>query len=382
MKKWRLRIVVGIIAGISLLSCSTAPSPRELFLYGKWTNGRQMRYDQALHQVIPGKDTITEIWAYDIQKKKHTKVFSDENEPIAVIGSHGNAFSDPNVVSAKGKLYVYARTKNKGPDILYSDKGDIYEIECGPPVVKKKVYQPEGSFPTYGLYITNDGSKIGFFSFSFEGYSRKKFICVVETASGKMISKIDVSKDFLDCYAPTMGWLPDNETMYFTLHTGDIHVTSEESYKQVGNYSIKYDGTNLTKLDKQLFAWPSKPGFLDFREVPVWYSAGKDGTSLFRALLNGRGGYHSYLYLINTKTGLKKEVELAHNHGEWQLNVSPDGKYLAYILDELSPSWQESDIQIWLKNLTAENCEETLVLEIKQEKPEPQQIGIVGWLEQ
>lgn len=107
------------------------------------------------------------------------------------------------------------------------------------------------------IFVNPDGIRIGYLNY----LGQKKFIFIHETKTGELLHKIDVSPVFLDCFPSNIGWLPDGERLFFPLDTGDVHTISKESYKKVGTYIIKGDGTGLVKLPENLILFPQKEGF-------------------------------------------------------------------------------------------------------------------------
>jgi len=182
------------------------------------------------------------------------------------------------LVSSRDRIFAHAVEKSLNPGRWYASKASIYELSRDGSNNFRKIFDVEGEQTLSEIFVNPLGTKIGYINY----LNQKTFIFIHDTEAGKLLHRIDVSKIFLDCFASGIGWLPDGNRLFFTLDTGDVHVTSEESYKKVGTYFIKEDGSDLFRLPQALFSFPEKKGFGTHSSTPQFVGGLADGTYIFR----------------------------------------------------------------------------------------------------
>ncbi|MBP1695968.1 MAG: Tol-Pal system protein TolB [Deltaproteobacteria bacterium] len=368
MRGWKLKGVVFL--------CSV------LFAGDLWASERvfyAIRYESL--QRYP--DIVsTKIYSLNPDGKDNRLVFSDENISIMLLARRGMPGHPGEViVSSRNKIFAHAVEKRLNPGRWYPNRASIYELSADGSNGFRKIIDVQGEQSPSEIFANPQGDKVGYINY----VNQKTFIFIHETQTGKLLHRLDVSRMFLDCFASLIGWLPDGERIFFTLDTGDVHVTSEESYKQRGTYFLKTDGTGLTRLPEEVTLFPlekgkrrgtdSPPQFI--REMP-------DGSYLFRDIILREGDrgtqLPSFLYLVNPLTKSRKGVPLEASKGINWFKVSPTGRYLAFT--EKLPSkegryeWVE---HLWSRDLISEKADR--VFTFNNVPFNGHHLGLIGWIE-
>ena len=307
--------------------------------------------------------------------------FSDENAPIMLLPRRGlPGYPGEVLVSSKNKIFVHAVEKSLNPGRWYPSKASVYELSSDGSNNFRKIFNVEGEQSLSEIFVNSTGTKIGYINY----LNQKTFIFIHETGGGKLLHKIDMSKIFLDCFASAIGWLPDGNRLFFTLDTGDVDMTSKESYKKVGTYFSKEDGLELLRLPQALFSFPEKKGFGAHSSTPQFVGGLPDGTYIFREYKFRKGypgtGASSLIYLVDPITKSKKEIPLRVSENLNWFKVSHKGKYIAFT-EKISSKegryeWSE---HIWVKDLVS--GEEKRIFTLDNMPFKGHYLGLVGWME-
>jgi len=320
----------------------------------------------------------TQIFSADADKKESKLVFSDENTSLSLLAKRGMPSNPADVlVSSKNKVFAHAVERSLDKDKWYNSKASIYELYMDGRNQFRKVFDVLGEQSLSEMFVNPAGTKIGYINY----LDQKTFIFIHETNTGKLLNEIDVSKIFLDCFTSSIGWMPDGNSLYFTLVTGDEHVTSEESYKKVGSYLIKDDGKDLVKLPESLVLFPlPKDSWRGSADPPEFIGSLPEDIYIFKDIKSKKGEGRqvitsTVIYSINIKTKSKEEMPLKISGTPYCLKISFSGKKLSFI-EKLLPDGLEN---LWIKDLKSE--EESKVFSFSQQ-PFKSYFGVVGWLEE
>jgi hypothetical protein len=320
----------------------------------------------------------TKVYSVDPNNAKETRVvFSDENTPIMLLPKRGMPGHPGEVlVSSRKKIFAHAVEKRLNPGRWYASKASIYELSSDG---FRRVFDVMGEQSLSEIFANHEGTKIGYLNY--EG--QKMVIFIHETETGRLLNKIDVSKVFLDCFASSIGWLQDGDRLSFTLDTGDVHVTSEESDKQKGTYTMRGDGTGIMKLPENLTSFPLEKGSRRGTDSPPQFIGElTDGSYVFRDLVVNKGhrGHQlpSFLYQVNPLTKSRKEIPLGVSIGLSWFKVSPTGKYIAFTEKISSKEGRYEWVEhLWVKDLASGKVDKVFTLDNMPFKG--QHLGLVGW---
>lgn len=323
----------------------------------------------------------TKIYSLDPDGRESRLIFSDENALIMLLPRRGlPGYPGEVLVSSKKKIFAHAVEKSLNPGRWYPSKASIYELSSDGSNNFRKIFNVEGEPSLSEIFVNPTGTKIGYINY----LNQKTFIFIHETEGGKLLHKIDMSKIFLDCLASDIGWLPDGIRLFFTLDTGDVDMTSKESYKKVGTYFIKEDGLELLRLPQSLFSFPEKKGFGAHSSTPQFVGGLLDGTYIFREY-KFRKDYRgtepsSLMYLVDPRTKSKKEIPLRVSEGLNWFKVSHTGECIAFTerisSKEGDYAWSE---HIWVKDLAS--GEEKRIFTLDNTPFKGHYLGLVGWME-
>jgi hypothetical protein len=322
----------------------------------------------------------TKIYSLDPDGKESRLIFTDENAPIKLLAKRGMPGHPGEVlVSGKTKIFAHAVEKRLNPGRWYASKASVYELSADGSNGFRKVFDVLGDQSLAEIFVNPDGIRIGYLNY----LGQKEFIFIHETRTGKLLHKIDVSPVFLDCFASNIGWLPDGDRLFFSLDTGDVHTTSEESYKKMGAYIIKGDGTGLVKLPENLILCPQKEGFQRAIDTAPQFIGGlPDGVLIFRDFRSRKGqrGILSFIYEVNPMTKSQKEIPLKTSQGLRWFKVSPTGKYIAFTEKISSKEGRYEWVEhLWVKDLSV--GEEKRLFTLDNRPFKGCHLGVFGWME-
>lgn len=348
-----------------------------------------IRYQGPASVPVKGKQICTQIFSLNPDNKKSKLVFYDENCSIALsVGPNVPTIRKGEFVTGRRKLYCFAIERNieigydsSGRPLHYCRfgmKSSIYELFIDGTNRFRKVCEVMGTqYPTM-MCIDPAGTRIGYLNYS-DKACRKPTLFIHYTLSEKLLNKIELSEIFLDCFVSSIGWLTNGSRLFFTLDTGDVHVTSEESYKRVGTYLMKGNGTDLVKLPQSLILFPAKKGFGDHPAEPQFMGELPDGTYIFRDFKfkkNYRGtAASSFIYMVNPITNSQRGIPLKISEGVDQFKVSRDGTKIAFVENV----YEDDSIHIWVKDLKTGKENKTFSFPIRPSKG--YYLGLIGWIE-
>lgn len=321
----------------------------------------------------------TKIYSLSPETRQTQLIFSDENTSIMLLAKRGMPGHPGEVlVSSKNRIFAHAVEKRVNPGRWYPNKASIYELSADGSNSFTKIFDVEGEQSLSKIFVNSDGSKIGYLNY----LNQKPFIFIHKTETRKLLHKIDVSKIFLDCFASSIGWLPDEEGLFFTLDTGDVHMTSEASYKKIGSYIIRGEGTDLVKLPEKSILFPLEKGFWRATTSPPILIGGlPNGSYVFRDVKTKQGSKGTlFVYELNLVSRSKKEIPLKVSEGLNWFKLSHTGRHMAFTEKTYSKEgkfeWVEN---LWLKDLFSGEENKAFVLDNMPFKGH--YLGLVGWSE-
>lgn len=325
---------------------------------------------------------ITKIYSLDLNRRVGHLIFSDENSTIMLLPKRGMPGHPGEVlVSSKNRIFVHAVEKKLNPGRWYPYKASIYELSADGSHKIRKIFDVIGEQSLSEIFVNSSGTKIGYINY----LDQETFIFIHHTQTGRLLHKINTSNVFLDCFASTIGWLPNGNSLFFTLDTGDEHVTSNESYMKKGIYIINEDGIELTKLPDKLVLFPLEKGFWRATYSPPQFIGGSpDGTYIFRDAKSKKGydgiETSSLIYKVNPTTRSQLRINLKISKGLKWFKMSHTGKYVAFTekihSKDGSYKWVE---HLWVKDLAS--GEENNLFSLDNRPFKGHYLGLVGWIQ-
>lgn len=311
-----------------------------------------------------------EVFTIDPETGQTELIFSDDGTPIMLKGKmrmtpNGRLFAIANERSERGRR-IHGRTA-------------IYELSIDGSRSFRKVKPVSELYPFEKFFVNSTGTRTGCVKWQ----SGKQYILIHDTETGELVSEIDVSGVFIDCFPSTIGWFPDSDKLFFSLKTGADGVTSEESYDQVGCYIMDDTGGDVVRLDRL----PTREGY---RSPELLRLLGTLPTGEFiyaaaerdRENVNKRKRSLFRVSAIDADTlrvadiSFGPEVNPPHAFA-FNFELSPSGKYLAAL--NVLLGLHDTAKDLWLKDL--DTGEEKIVFTFPMDRHDGPFPGIIGWIE-
>ena len=286
------------------------------------------------------------------------------------------------LVSSKNQVFSHAVERRFNPGRWYASKASIYELSINGSNRFKKIFDVLGEQSLSEVFVNPSGTKIGYINY----LDQKTFIFIHETDGGRLLHKIDVTKIFLDCFASSVGWLPDGDRIFLTLDTGDVHMTSEQPYKQRGTYELSETGAKMAKLPEEKTSLPLRKDEWRFIEGPPQCLGGlPDGTYLFWDTIARKGPKGNevrfILYRVNPAANSRTAIPLDITKGPRWFKVSHMAKHIAFTEKIYSKSGSYTWIEnLWIKNLASYG--ENKIFTLDNVPFKGFHLGLVGWIQE
>ncbi len=321
----------------------------------------------------------TRIYSLDSEGGESQLLFSDERTDIMILPKRGMPGHPGEVlVSSRNRLFAHAVERRLNPGRWYPYKASIYELSVDGSNQFRKLLDVIGEQSLSETCVNLAGTRIAYINY----LDQRKFIFVHEIQTGKLLYQFDVSALFLDCFAATIGWLPDGKRLFFTLDTGDVHVTSQESYGKKGTYLVRENGTGLVRLKDELVMVPLERGCYRATDSPPrLIGALQKGSYVFRDFVRcGLTEASEMLYKVNLSTASRAKIPLMISKGLNWFKLSHSGEHLAFTQKSYSRDGRYEWVEdIWVKNLRSGREEKLFSLDNKPFRG--YYVGLVGWIQ-
>ncbi|UCE24192.1 MAG: hypothetical protein JSU74_13010 [Candidatus Zixiibacteriota bacterium] len=328
---------------------------------------RHKSYDQAIIK--------TEVFSIDPETGERELILTDEISPSAT-SEPLLIYSFP--VLAGGEFFACATERDRYARPIRSTAA-FYEISIDDTCAFRQIAPVSRTAPFESVWMNSDGT----LTCSVKWLDQKQYILIHSTSDGRLVRQIDASDVFMDCYASSVGWLPDSDTLFFSLETGDVHVTSEESYEKVGTYLMDVNNEEVIRLA----ALPTSEGYYPPENVRMigvlptgeyvfaMMERKKDVPMEFNKLLLkvdglGTDGVHT------EDISFGEEAKLPVSRAVKYL-ISPSGRFIAVINGLTSVA--DTSKEIWIKDMPT--GDEKVLFSLPIDGLKGPLMGFVGWLE-
>jgi hypothetical protein len=328
----------------------------------------------VVHKGTDYRAAKTEIITVDPESAEKQIVFSDEDAAIVLL-QRLYVFHFPAV--GGGKLFAHGA--ERGKPVQFPGNASLYELSADGSDSFRRIASVIGGESLGDIFVNPAGTRIGYVN----RLGRKQYIFIHDVKTGELIHQVDVTEVLLDCYASGIGWLPGGDTLFFSLETGDVHITSDESYDRVGVYTMDESGDNLTKLGPV----PAREGFHPPETVRVIgvLPTGEYVLETMQQRLRGVPGKDQRIFAIlksKLSSGYAEDISFSlesrlYSGIRVSYKLSSSGKYLAAAALPISSSSNSTDI--WLKNVAARH--EKKLLSIATDGLNGPFLGLVGWFD-
>jgi hypothetical protein len=206
--------------------------------------GQALLYSQSTGDPTPfPRIAKTEIFAVDVQTGNRRLVFSDVGLDWLLLPAYPGGGERQTMVAAGGRIFARGLPRKSYSGGWRTYPAALYELKLDGSNQGRKIFEIEGNPDTgsnfQSLFADPAGARIGYLTYE----NSKPYLYLRETNRGALLRRVDLSRTTLDCLVTNIGFLPDGQTIFFTLDTGDDDATSKASFGRVGSYVMKTDGS-------------------------------------------------------------------------------------------------------------------------------------------
>lgn len=313
----------------------TAPSPT-----ATPDRARSSAADLLLYAISSGttgrfpRPTKTEIHAVDPRSGESHVVFSDANQDFILLVPFRSGVPTVVLAATGRRAFAHGNTRRAMAGGYAPDPGAFYELATDGSNRARELFRIQGDQTApRNVFVSPAGDKLGYIN----DIDAKWFVFVHDTETGTLLSGIPLEPILSDGFVRNIGFMLDGERIFFTGETGDIHVTSEESYARVGTWLMSLDGSNATPLSDSIDGPGTHPDFTSLPDTPPTMLAEMpDGRYLFSELQFGAGASiaSTFYFLVDPETGAREAVSPDRSPSSdggfnWS-KPSTDGAYLAF----------------------------------------------------
>jgi hypothetical protein len=324
----------------------------------------------------------TDVFAIDPETGKKRLVFSDASAELMLLPG---GRTPQGLVAARGRIFSVAVDRQSWAN--GQGRRAVYELSTDGSGKARKVFDIE----SYGnLFVSPSGEKIGYF------VDATAEACVIrETATGKLLRKIEIQSRALYGGVREVGWMPDGERIFFSL---DVAGDDDDAYwnnpnSPIGTYVMRDDATVPTRLAPEPELHFKAPGM----EADI-----NAGASLIGVLADGRyllsdaqtgpahpGVIAGILYALDLakKTQQIFSLKVDGSPGSYHLSHSGNRVAFASTLEkyEKQPNFTvTSTVSLWVLELESGKQSKLISFAIPDRSRDFKGpwINLVGWLEE
>ncbi len=214
----------------------------------------------------------------------------------------------------------------------------VYELSKDGSNHARKIFDIEGengSSNFRDLFVSPSGSKIGHIN----NLGGKWYLILHDTATGKLLLKMDLTPIALDCFVRETGWMPDGKRLFFTLETGDVDMTSKASYARAGSYLMPDTGGTPVRVPPDVTARPRRPGYQPVADTPpTLLGQLPDGRFLLSEFQWKQGPAvrppakaTTFFYTVSPTAMTRKDFLASTNILLGSVHLSASGKLVSYV---------------------------------------------------
>jgi hypothetical protein len=322
----------------------------------------------------------TEIFIVDSESGKHRLVFSDANTEFLLLPG-SDVQSD--IVAAGGRVFSRGVERKFYTNGRSDHPAAVIELPTSGASKPRKIFDIENEVATgstfLNLFISPTGAKIGYMKYS----SGKPFLFLHETATGKLLRKLDLSNMVFDYSVTTIGWMPDGERLFFTLDRTDEDDNWQLPDSRVGSYVMKEDGSGLVRVAPEAAMHPNRPGLqANTVGAAIVLGALPNGRYLVRDFQVGPASAHpgAYLYTLDPLANTQKTLSTNAQGEPRCFRLSRSGRNLALLAEQKDNTTEgptDSKV-VWVFDVESGEKRNLLSFSVKQYGAAS--IDLIGWL--
>jgi hypothetical protein len=295
--------------------------------------------DKLVYSVTTGQEgrwpriEKTDVFLLGPQGGQPRVVFSDAGADFLLMTS-----GERLTAAAGGRVFAVGVNRNNYQNGFPHFPAAVYELSTDGSNHARKIFDIEGEYGSTNfrdLFVSPSGSKIGHIN----SLGGKWTINLHDTATGKLLLKMDLTPVALDCFVREIGWMPDGKRLFFTLETGDVDMTSEASYARAGSYLMSDTGGAPVRVASNLTAHPKRPGYSPVADTPATLLGQlPDGGYLLTEFQWKQGPAvrppakaTNFLYTVSSTTGSRKDFVANANVLLGSVHLSASGRLVSYV---------------------------------------------------
>jgi len=320
-------------------------NPRELkrvallCAYGLLLSTAAVAADKLVYSVTTGQAgrwpriEKTEIFAVDPQGGQPRVVFSDAGADFLLVTS-----GERLTAAAGRRVFALGVDRKNYREGFPHFPSAVYELSTDGSNHARKIFDVKGengSSNFRDLFVSPSGSKIGHIN----NLGGKWYLILHDTATGKLLLKMDLTPIALDCFVRDIGWMPDGERLLFTLETGDVDMTSKASYARAGSYLMPDTGGVPVRVASDLTEHPRRPGYQPVADTPpTLLGQLPDGSFLLSEFQWKQGPAvrppakaTTFLYTVSPTAMTRKNFLAGTNILLGSVRLSASGRLVSYV---------------------------------------------------
>ncbi|MBI4523694.1 MAG: hypothetical protein HY695_07775 [Deltaproteobacteria bacterium] len=338
--------------------------------------GERLAYSIAQEEEVlrARRFTRTEIYAIEPGKTESHLLFTDAEADFILLPIRPSGERDQVMVVSGQRIFARGVEKNRYSGGWYELPAAIYELSTDGLNRYRKIFELRGEQRLSRLFVNPSGEKIGYLN----QIGSVPYLFIHETADGKLIHQANLGRTFLDCFARNIGWTADGSKLFFTLETGDEHVTSRQSYKRVGSYFMNEDGSDVKRIPTAVLSPAQKRGFRSDPDLPpVIVGTTLSGRYLMRAYqwrMPAERTASTLLYAVDPGKKSRRDYPVSATQGLYWFRVADSGRFIAYT-EQASSAAPE---QVWVLDL--DSGKQTRLFTVSTGMLKPPYLGLIGWI--
>jgi len=297
-------------------------SSRELLVYS---------VTQEMMVLQTRRFTRTEIYEIDPGQTTGRLVFTDAGSGLLLLPIRPSGVRDQVMTAAGRRIFARGVEKREYPGGWYERPAGIYELASDCSNEYRKLFDLRGEQRLDRLIVDPAGRKIG----NTNQIGVKTYLFLHDGDSGALLRTIDLSGLLRDGFVRNMGWTRDGTKLFLSIEAGDVHVTSYESYVQVGSCLMDETGSAWQRIPEMLLKPDDLDGFRQDQQLPaVLIDAIPAKHYLARILAwnTRQSGVEPgvFLFAVAPPSSTPRLYRLSETTGLYWFRPSPSGRFLAY----------------------------------------------------
>ncbi len=322
--------------------------------------------------------SATELFAVGPGDAQPVRLFSDASSPTVLGFMPQTATGAPFETAVIGNR-LFSPGKERGSGDSRRATG-IYEFALDASGKSRKILDIPAGERVDILTVGNNGAKLAYLSLSASSLT----FFIHDTATGRLLHKIDMTKIAGGCAIANAGWLPDDQTLFFALQEGADSFMEDIDYKHVGSWLMNEDGTQLRKLPDSLgkiklqgTGYRTMGGPVMVGVVHGQYLVDSRVYQISDAK-DGRG----FLALFNPESGTNTSIPIGPAPGLAEFVLAGSGNYFAFVRRDPTKFVASRPVapieHIWIQPLPTGNAKE--VFSFQTDVQHRTALTLMGWM--